>query len=154
VSAIIAAPYQWVADSLREEFDRNENASVFGMFGQTLVEREIRKVLAPVKGFDIDRSGRADVATAAHIDKLSVLGEGCVIKPNARVVNSVLGPGVHLEEKASIENSVVWSHTRISGFAEIRDAVIGRSCHIGRNTAVGAGTVLGDKASLPDYSKV
>ena len=107
-----------------------------------------------VKGFDIDRSGRADVATAAYVDKLSVLGEGCVIKPNARVVNSVLGPGVHLEEKASIENSVVWSHTRISGFAEIRDAVIGRSCHIGRNTAVGAGTVLGDKASLPDYSKV
>jgi NDP-sugar pyrophosphorylase family protein len=107
-----------------------------------------------VKGFDIDRSARSDVATAAQVDKLSVLGEGCVIKPNARVVNSVLGPGVHLEEKATIENSVVWSHTRISGFAEIRDAVIGRSCHIGRNTSVGSGTVLGDKASLPDYSKV
>lgn len=54
VSAIIAAPYQWVADSLREEFDRNANANVFGMFGQTLVEREIRGALAPVKGFDPD----------------------------------------------------------------------------------------------------
>ena len=107
-----------------------------------------------VKGFDVDRSARADVATAAQVDKLSVLGEGCVIKPNARIVNSVLGPGVHVEEKAVIENSVVWSHTRISGFAEVRDSVIGRSCHIGRNTSVGTGTVLGDKASLPDYSKV
>jgi NDP-sugar pyrophosphorylase family protein len=107
-----------------------------------------------VKGFDIDRSARADIATAAQVDKLSVLGEGCVIKPNARVVNSVLGPGVHVEEKATIENSVIWSHTRVSGFAEIRDSVIGRSCHIGRNTSVGAGTVLGDKASIPDYSKV
>jgi NDP-sugar pyrophosphorylase family protein len=107
-----------------------------------------------VKGFKIDRSARADVATAAQIDKRTVLGEGCVIKPNARIVNSVLGPGVHVEEKASVENSVVWSHTRISGFAEVKDSVIGRSCHIGRNTSVSAGTVLGDKASLPDYSKV
>jgi NDP-sugar pyrophosphorylase family protein len=69
-----------------------------------------------VKGFKIDRSARADIATAAQVDKRSVLGEGCVIKPNARIVNSVLGPGVHVEEKASVENSVIWSHTRISGF--------------------------------------
>ena len=54
VSAIIAAPYAWVADSLRDEFDRNENASVFSVFGQTMVERDIRRVLAPVKGFDPD----------------------------------------------------------------------------------------------------
>ncbi|MGH9949064.1 MAG: sugar phosphate nucleotidyltransferase [Pyrinomonadaceae bacterium] len=107
-----------------------------------------------VKGFDIDRSQHSDVATAATIDRVSVLGEGCVIKPGARVLNSVLGPGVHVEEKAIIENSVVWAHTRVSTFAEIRDAVIGRNCHIGRNAIVGSGTVLGDKASLPDYSKV
>ncbi len=54
VSAIIAAPYPWVADSLREEFDSDEHASVFGVFGQTMVEREIRRVLAPIKGFDPD----------------------------------------------------------------------------------------------------
>lgn len=107
-----------------------------------------------VKGFEVDRSARADVATAAIVDRVSVLGEGCVIKPNARVLNSVLGPGVHVEEKALIENSVIWSHTRVSSFAEIRDAVIGRSCHVGRNAIVGAGSVLGDKASIPDYSKI
>ena len=45
---------RWVADSLREEFDKGEHASVFGVFGQTMVEREIRRVLAPVKGFDPD----------------------------------------------------------------------------------------------------
>jgi putative ABC transport system permease protein len=54
VSVIIAAPYQWVADALREDFDNNANANVFGMFGQTMVEREIRRVLAPIKGFDTD----------------------------------------------------------------------------------------------------
>lgn len=107
-----------------------------------------------VKGFDIDRSAQAEVATAATVDRISVLGEGCVVKPSARILNSVLGPGVHVEEKAIIENSVIWSHTRVSSFAEVRDALIGRSCHIGRNAIVGAGTVLGDKASLSDYSKV
>jgi putative ABC transport system permease protein len=54
ISVIIAAPYTWVADSLREEFDKGEHASVFGVFGQTMVEREIRRVLAPIKGFDPD----------------------------------------------------------------------------------------------------
>src|SRR5687768_3352700 len=107
-----------------------------------------------IRGFDIDRTARADVATAAQVDKLSVLGEGCVIKPNAQIVNSILGPGVHVEEKAVIENSVIWSHTRISNFAEVKGSIIGRSCHIGRNAMVGVGIVLGDKASLPDYSKV
>jgi putative ABC transport system permease protein len=52
ISAIIAAPYTWVADALRREFEAGQHASVFGVFGQTMVEREIRRVLAPVKGFD------------------------------------------------------------------------------------------------------
>jgi len=97
---------------------------------------------------------RADIATKAFVDKHSVVGEGCVIKPNARVVNSVLGPGVHIDEKSVVEDSVIWAHTRVSTFAEVRGAVIGRSCYIGRNVTVSEGSVLGDKASLPDYSVV
>jgi len=102
--------------------------------------------------FDPDDSV-SDVATAAGIDRASVIGEGCVIKPGAKITNSVLGPGVHVEEKTSIANSVVWAHTRISGAAEIDGAIIGKSCYIGRNCTVRPGTVLGDKTSLPDYSR-
>lgn len=107
-----------------------------------------------IKGFDVEKPAAADVATAAIVDKHSIVGEGCVVKPNARVVNSVLGAGVHVEEKAVIENSVVWAHTRISSQSEIRDAVIGRGCHIGKNVSVTSGTMLGDKTSLTDYTKV
>ena len=107
-----------------------------------------------IKGFKIEKSAEADVATAAIIDKTSILGEGCVVKPNARVVNSVIGAGVHVEEKAVIENSVVWAHTRVSTQAQIRDAIVGRSCHIGRNASVTGGAVLGDKTSLTDYTRV
>jgi len=104
--------------------------------------------------FAIDRDTTSDIATVASIDISSVIGPGCVIKPGARIIRSVIGPGVHIEEKAVIEGSVIWPHTRISAAAEIQDAVIGRSCYVGRNVAVTPGTVLGDKASIPDYSRV
>jgi NDP-sugar pyrophosphorylase family protein len=108
-----------------------------------------------LSGFEIEKGAVSDdVATRAEIDKLSVLGENCVVKSGARIVNSVIGAGVHIEEKAVVENSVIWSHTRISSAAEIRNAIIGRSCHIGRNAIVGEGSVIGDKSTLTDYTKV
>ena len=107
-----------------------------------------------IKGFEIGRADQSDVATHAEIDKRSIIGETCTIKPGAKIVNSVLGKGVHVEEKAVIENSVIWPHTRVAGGAEIRNSVIGRSCHVGRNAVVGVGTMLGDKTTLTDYSKV
>lgn len=107
-----------------------------------------------VEGFETAAAGSSDVATSAEIDKISVLGDGCTVKPGARIVNSVIGTGVIVEEKAMIENSVVWAHTRISSFASVSDSIIGRSCHIGRNAIVGPGSVLGDKTSLTDYTKV
>ena len=70
------------------------------------------------------------------------------------LINSVLAPGVHIEEKARIENSVIWAHTRVASFATVTGAIVARSCHIGRNTLVREGTVLGDKTSVTDYSRV
>lgn len=107
-----------------------------------------------IVGFEIDRSAVSDIATAAIVDKDSIIGAGCVIKPGAKVTMSAIGPGVYIDEKAVIENSVIWAHTRISGGAEIRNAVVGRSCHIGRNAMVTEGAVLGDKTSLSDYTRV
>ena len=107
-----------------------------------------------IKGFEPAKPAESDVATAAIVDKISILGENCVVKPGARIVNSVIGAGVHVEEKAVIENSVVWAHTRVSSAAQIRGAIVGRSCHIGRNVSISGGAVLGDKTSLTDYTKI
>ncbi|MFT3744399.1 MAG: NDP-sugar synthase [Pyrinomonadaceae bacterium] len=107
-----------------------------------------------IAGFEPAESAVSDVATRADIDKRSVLGEGSAVKPGARIINSVIGPGVYIDEKAVIENSVIWSHTKVSTAAEIRDSIIGRSCHIGRNVIVGEGSVIGDKTTLTDYTKV
>lgn len=107
-----------------------------------------------IKGFEIETGADYESATRAEIDRRSVIGAECSIKSGVRVVNSVIGPGVHIEEKAVVQNSVIWSHTRIATSAEIDGAVIGRSCHIGRNAIVSEGTVLGDKTTLTDYTKV
>lgn len=106
-----------------------------------------------IKHFKTERTTNFEVATAAVIDKTSIIGENCIIKPNAKILNSVIGEGVHIEERAIVENSVIWAHTRISNSAHIKDAIIGRGCHIGRNVEVSQGAVLGDKTSLTDYTK-
>ncbi len=107
-----------------------------------------------IGGFEADRSSDSEIATAAVVDSTSVIGADCIVKPNAKILNSVLGPGVHVEEHALIEDSVVWAHTRVGGSSEIRGAVIGRSCHIGRNVSVQPSSVLGDKTLLTDYTRV
>lgn len=99
-----------------------------------------------------ERRGTFDAATVAEIDELSIIGDDCQIKPGAQIINSVLGPGCFVEERARVENSVVWPHTRIGTAAAVSNAIIGRGCHIGRSAVVGAGSVLGDKTSVTDYT--
>lgn len=106
-----------------------------------------------IKNFELEKNQNYDLATAAIVDDKSIIGEDCVIKPSAKIINSVIGQGVHVEEKAVIENSVIWSHTRISNSSQIKNAIIGRGCYIGKNSVVSDGTVLGDKSSLTDYTQ-
>jgi NDP-sugar pyrophosphorylase family protein len=108
-----------------------------------------------IKGIEIEKTvNNADISHKAIVDKKSIIGDECVIKPGARISNSVIGAGVHIEEKVVIENSIIWSHTRVSSAAHIENAIIGRSCYIGKYASVGSGAVLGDKTSLTDYTKV
>lgn len=107
-----------------------------------------------IKNVKIEKRDISDISPTAFVSENSVIGEGCIIKPSAKIINSVLGPGVHVEERAIIDNSVVWAHTRIAASSEVNNAVIGRSCYIGNNAVVGKGAVLGDKTSLTDYTKI
>jgi NDP-sugar pyrophosphorylase family protein len=107
-----------------------------------------------VRGLDLGkRRGEFEQATHSEVDELSIIADGCTLKPGSQIVNSVLGEGVHVEEKARIENSVIWPHTRIGAGAVVSNAVVGRGCHVGRSCHVGAGAVLGDKTNLTDYTQ-
>jgi NDP-sugar pyrophosphorylase family protein len=108
-----------------------------------------------ISGFSPARRDNSDYQKdGALIDENSIIGANCVIKSGVRIINSVLGQGVHLDEKAVVENSVVWPHTHIGNSASVTGSFIGRGCHIGNNTAVGEGSVLGDKSSLTNYTQI
>jgi NDP-sugar pyrophosphorylase family protein len=119
---------------------------------ESYIEAHMDLLGGKIPGFKIDRS-KTDPVDYEAVDAKSIIAEECVIKPTATIVNSILGPGVHVEDKAIVKDSIIWSHTRVSPFAQIDGAIICRSCHIGRNAVVGPGSVLGDKASIPDHSK-
>jgi mannose-1-phosphate guanylyltransferase len=111
-------------------------------------------VSGKITGFNIDRTAKADVSHLANVDKTSILAADCIIKPNARIINSVVGKGVQIEDRAVIENSVIHSHTRIASGSQVRNSIVGRSCYVGKNCVVGENSVLGDKTSLTDYTQV
>ncbi|GBC78412.1 UTP--glucose-1-phosphate uridylyltransferase [bacterium HR08] len=89
---------------------------------------------------------------AAGIDRLSVVDPSCTVKAGAEIVNAVVGPHCFIEERARIEDSVLWSGTRVGAHAEVRGSVLGRGCHVGRAAQIAAGTFLGDKSVVTDYS--
>jgi NDP-sugar pyrophosphorylase family protein len=104
-----------------------------------------------LKRLRFDRGEKFD--KTVDIDKLSVVDPTCTIKSGSQIVNSVIGPNCYIEERVRVENSVVRGSSRIGANAIVRQAVVGRSCHIGRSAVVCAGTVLGDKSVLTDYSQ-
>jgi mannose-1-phosphate guanylyltransferase len=101
--------------------------------------------IAPDAKIDAD----VDIQGPCFID------EGVVIKSGARVLPySVLGRQTHIEEHAVIDESVVWPNGWIGPEAVVRRSILGRNCHVGRNSTIETPAVLGDKTVITDYSKL
>jgi len=91
----------------------------------------------------------------ASVEGPCYVGDETVLKAGARVLPySVIGRDCIVEEGAVIDGSIVWPGGRVSRDAVVRDAIVGRHCHIGRDVGVGAGTILGDKSSVTDHSRL
>jgi NDP-sugar pyrophosphorylase family protein len=91
----------------------------------------------------------AEVRGPCFIDEGAVIKKGATIGPFA-----VIGRRTHVEEGATIEGAIVWPNGWIGRDAEVRGAILGRSCHLGRSVAVGPDTVLGDKTVVTDFSRL
>jgi NDP-sugar pyrophosphorylase family protein len=103
---------------------------------------------------------KVSVAPSARIEDGATLegpcfvDEGVLVKAGARVgPYSVLGRQTTVGENAVIDGAIVWPMCRICKDAEVREAILGRSCHVGQGATVGAGVVLGDKTTLTDYTR-
>ena len=95
------------------------------------------------------------VEDGATIEGPAFLDAGTIVRAGARVgPYSVLGRACVVEEDARIRGSIVWPNGRIAQEATVSDALAGRHVHVGRGAEVRAGTVLGDKSVVTDYSRV
>ena len=77
------------------------------------------------------------VTREGAIIKDSMVTDGCIISPGARIERSVLSPGVYIGPKAVVRESVVLTDSRIEGGARVERAVIDKAVRIGVNAVVG-----------------
>ena len=97
------------------------------------------------------------------IIKDSLVTDGCVVGPGARVERSVLSPGVVVAAGALLRESVVLSGAFVGEGARLQRAIVDKLVRIGRNARVGAPgrageppvlTTLGKNAVIPDRAVV
>ncbi|MEE2637781.1 MAG: NDP-sugar synthase [Acidobacteriota bacterium] len=95
------------------------------------------------------------IAADATVTGPCFLGEGCVIGPGARIgAETVLGARCTVAAGATIDRSILWGETTVADEAIVRDAVLGRRCHLAAHTVVSNGTVLGHESTLSAYSRI
>ena len=108
----------------------------------------------------LDRAGGivdlgARIEADVQIEGPCFLDEGVVVKQGARLgPHAVIGRQVQIDEQAQIRDSVLWAHTIVGVEAAVDGALVGRNCHIGRNTVVSDGRMLGDRSTVTDFSRL
>ncbi|MBZ0155260.1 MAG: bifunctional UDP-N-acetylglucosamine diphosphorylase/glucosamine-1-phosphate N-acetyltransferase GlmU [Alphaproteobacteria bacterium] len=91
-----------------------------------------------------------------HIEGKTVVGNGCVLYPNCRIVDSVLGNGVVVKDSTLVESSVIKDRAEVGPFAHLRPgSVIGPSAKIGnfvevKKSVIGEGTKASHLSYLGD----
>jgi glucose-1-phosphate adenylyltransferase len=95
--------------------------------------------------------------------KDSMITDGCVIAPGARVERCVLSPGVYVGPEAVVRESIILTDTYIEAGARVERAIIDKVVTIGHNAHVGeinhkaAGlgiTTVGKNTSIPNGQRV
>jgi NDP-sugar pyrophosphorylase family protein len=67
---------------------------------------------------------------------------------------TVLGRGVLVEESADLQDTIVWPNSRIGQSAIVHGPIIGRNCHVGRDSVLRGRALLGDKTQLTDFTSI
>jgi glucose-1-phosphate adenylyltransferase len=95
--------------------------------------------------------------------KDSMITDGCVISPGARIERSILSPGVWIGRNAIVRESVILTDTIIEEGARVERAIVDKVVRIGKRARVGQRskpgenvgiTTIGKNAQIPDRMTV
>jgi len=99
--------------------------------------------------------GESRISSSAQIKGPAIIGKGCLIDGNSVIKGPVvLGPGCHVEESAAIEGATVWQDCQIGRKARLRNCVVASRCHIGEESEILDGCILGDDVRVGKGSKL
>jgi glucose-1-phosphate adenylyltransferase len=93
----------------------------------------------------------------------SLITDGSIISPGARVERSVLSPGVYIGPNAVVRESIILTDSYIEAGAKVERAIIDKRVTVGHNCRVGhieAGaedlgiTTIGKNAQIPSGTKI
>ena len=97
----------------------------------------------------------ARVEDGATISGPCFIDAGAHIKAGATIgAYTVLGRGVLVEESADLQDTIVWPNSRIGQSAVVHGPIIGRNCHVGRDSVLKGRALLGDKTQLTDFTSI
>jgi mannose-1-phosphate guanylyltransferase len=106
---------------------------------------------APASGGWVHASASVSGAT---LEGPFYVGPRCVVAPGARLSpGAVLTESVTVAPGAEVRDSVAWAGTEIGDHSLVDGALLGARVRIGRNVRVAPGTVLGEGALLPDFTR-
>ena len=95
--------------------------------------------------------------------KDSLITDGCVVMPGARVEKSVLSPGVFVSSKAVVRQSIILSGAMIEPGARIERSIVDKNVQVGRGARIGRMpkadeklgiTTVGKNARIPDKTVI
>ena len=98
--------------------------------------------------------GDVDVDPGATLTAPVLLGAGVVVGPGARVHASSLGDGARVDAGARVLRSVLHPGAHVLADAEVADSVIGADAIVEAGARVGARSLVGAGATVPEHARV
>jgi mannose-1-phosphate guanylyltransferase len=96
----------------------------------------------------------ASIAAGARLTGPFYVGPGCRVEASAAVgPDATLTRDVTVAAGASVVDSVLWPGCRVEENAAVRGSLLAHRVRCAPHSAAGAGTLLGDDAFLPPYSR-
>jgi glucose-1-phosphate adenylyltransferase len=85
--------------------------------------------------------------------KDSMITDGCVISPGARVERSVLSPGVRIGPDAVVRDSVILTDSVVEERARVDRAIVDKAVRIGKRARVGQKPKAGERSGIATVGK-
>lgn len=106
-------------------------------------------------GGDIWVDGDVDIAPDAQMYGPIYLGHGVKIKGGVVVQGpSVIRSFTVVDNRAYVDRSIIWRNCYIGENAEVRGAIIGRSCNLKNRTSVYEGAVIGNGTTVEEGATI